>query len=143
MQLEVRQSTLHHEAAQAALAAAVRKSEEMGVRVCVAVLDRGGNLLAFLRMIGAPVLSGDIARDKASTAIGFGMPTSAWAQILPNLSEQVRTGIPSRSGVAMFGGGVVVQLGGNPIGAIGVSGASEQQDEDIAKAAIAAIGAES
>jgi uncharacterized protein GlcG (DUF336 family) len=52
---------------------AVAKARELGVNENVAILDDGGNLKAFSRMDGAPILSIEIAQNKAYTAL-FGVP---------------------------------------------------------------------
>jgi uncharacterized protein GlcG (DUF336 family) len=62
----------------AAVAAAVAHAEANGWKINAAVVDRGGNLMAFLRMPGAFIHSIDIAIDKAYTAASFGFPTKAW-----------------------------------------------------------------
>lgn len=139
MRVAVDEASVHWEAASAAVLAAVREAESLGVRVNVAVVDRGGHLAAFLRMPGAPYHCIDIARDKAYTAVSFGFPTSAWAEVLPGFSAQVRAGLAGRPRMAMFGGGLPIEAGGRVVGAIGVSGASEEQDEAIARAGLAAI----
>ena len=63
-------------AAHLAVAAAVAKAAAMGRAVNACVVDAGGNQIAFLRGDGAFLQSGRIARDKASTAAGFGAPTA-------------------------------------------------------------------
>lgn len=141
MQLSIEEASIHHDAAHAALAAAARKAAEMGVNVAIVVVDRGSRTVATLRMSGTAWQCIDIATDKAATAVGFGMPTSAWGKVLPTLPPEVQAGLPGRRDLAMFGGGVPIQAGDRRIGAIGVSGASDKQDEEIALAAIAAIGA--
>jgi uncharacterized protein GlcG (DUF336 family) len=65
------------EAASSAAQAAVRYAQAKGWRINVGVVDRGGNLMAFLRMPGAFLHSIDIAIDKAYTAASFGFPTKA------------------------------------------------------------------
>ncbi|HET6965802.1 MAG TPA: heme-binding protein, partial [Acidimicrobiales bacterium] len=60
------------------IAAAEDKARQLGVPMNIAVLDESGVLKAFSRMDGAPLLSVQIAQDKAYTAVGFGMPTHGW-----------------------------------------------------------------
>jgi len=122
-------------AAEAALARAV----QLGVRVNVCVADAGGHPIAFLRGDGAFLPSGGIARDKAATAAGFGAPTGALYDALAG-EPAVLNGIAQRPGVAAFPGGLPIRAGGELIGGIGVSGASAEQDEDCARAGLAAIG---
>lgn len=61
--------------AQQAIAAALRKAEQLGTQMCIAVVDSGASLKAFARMNDAWVGSIDIAIKKAKTACFFGMPT--------------------------------------------------------------------
>lgn len=127
-------------AANRAVHAAARRAAELGLAVNVAVVDSGGNLAAFLRMPGAFLHSIDIAIDKAYTAAGFGLPTSAWHDALLGHSPAVREGIPMRPRFVGFGGGLPLDEQGVRIGGIGVSGGSEQQDELCAAAGREAIG---
>lgn len=139
MRRAVRQSVVHWEAAHAALGAAVRQAEALDVKINVAVVDAGGNLAGFLRMPGSFLHSIDIAIDKAYTAASFGMPTGDWPQVLKASPEAVRDGLPRRPRVVAFGGGFPIEVDGERIGGIGVSGASEEQDEQCARAGLAAI----
>jgi uncharacterized protein GlcG (DUF336 family) len=127
-------------AAHAAAGAAVQAAQALGACVNVAVVDAGGLLAAFLRMPGAPLHSVDIAIDKAYTAVSFGLPTHQWAEALQSHSAAVREGIVLRPRFVAFGGGLPILEGGQRIGAIGVSGGSEEQDQRIAQAGLDALG---
>ena len=127
-------------AAQAAAGAAVQSAQAMGARVNVALVDGGGVLAGFLRMPGAPLHSVEIAIDKAYTAASFGLPTSRWTEVLQAHSAAVREGLVLRPRFVAFGGGLPIVEDGRCIGAIGVSGGSEQQDEQIARAGLQALG---
>ena len=140
MNIAVAQEVVHWEAAAAAVGAAARWADEAGIKVNVAVVDSGGNLAAFLRMPGAFLHSIEIAIDKAYTAAGFGLPTAAWAEALATHSPAVRQGIPMRPRMVCFGGGLPLRHQGRLIGAIGVSGGSELEDETCALAGLAAVG---
>ena len=140
MQISAAQAVVHWEAAAAAIAAAARWAEGAGINVNIAVVDSGGNLAAFLRMPGAFLHSIDIAIDKAYTAAGFGLPTSAWTEALATHSPAVRSGIPARPRMVCFGGGLPLRHEGRLLGGIGVSGGSEEQDESCARAGLSAIG---
>jgi uncharacterized protein GlcG (DUF336 family) len=127
-------------AAQAAATAAVNAAAAIGARVNVALVDASGVLAGFLRMPGAPLHSVEIAIDKAYTAASFGLATSRWTEVLQSHSPAVRDGLVQRPRFVAFGGGLPIVEGGQCIGAIGVSGGSEQQDEQIARAGLAALG---
>ncbi|MEY2633912.1 MAG: hypothetical protein RIR00_2566 [Pseudomonadota bacterium] len=140
MNIAVPQSTIAWEAASRALAAALGEAGQIGVRINVAVVDRGGLLIGFLRSPGAPLHSVDIAIDKAYTAASFGLPTGQWSEVLRSHSEGVQRGIPLRPRFVIFGGGLPLRVEGEVVGGIGVSGASEEQDEQCALAGLRAIG---
>lgn len=127
-------------AAHGAVGAAVQAAQDMGACVNVAVVDASGLLAGFLRMPGAPLHSVDIAIDKAYTAVSFGMPTHLWAAALQGHSAAVRDGIVLRPRFVAFGGGLPIVEAGRRIGAIGVSGGSEEQDQAIAQAGLTALG---
>lgn len=127
-------------AAHLAVGAAVLAARDRGVCINVAVVDAGGVLAAFLRMPGAPLHSVDIAIDKAYTAVSFGLATSQWQAVLQQHSAAVREGLVLRPRFVAFGGGLPLMECGQRIGGIGVSGGSEQQDEDCARAGLIAIG---
>jgi uncharacterized protein GlcG (DUF336 family) len=78
MQVAASTPGISAEAASAACAAAVAYAAAKGWRINVAVVDRGGNLMAFLRQPGAFIHSINIAIDKAYTSASFGFPTKAW-----------------------------------------------------------------
>jgi len=126
-------------AAHAAVGAAIAKGVELGVAVNVSVVDAGGNQIAFLRGDGAFLPSGKIARDKAYTAAGFGVPTGALYQALSD-DAPVLAGILAQPGVALFQGGLPIRSNDELVGGIGVSGASAEQDEICARAGLLAIG---
>lgn len=114
---------------------AEEKAIEIGVRVCIAVVDDGGNLVEFRRMTGAPILSIEIAINKAFTSIAFGIPTGQWYHLIKD-EPALLYGIVHTPKLVIFAGGLPIKYEGKIIGGIGVSGATSQQDEEIAKAGI-------
>lgn len=94
--------------------------------------------MAFLRMPGAFLHSIDIAIDKAYTAASFGFPTSQWMSIIQD-DPALREGIVQRERLVIFGGGVPIQIDGELIGGVGVSGGSSEEDEICALAGISKI----
>jgi uncharacterized protein GlcG (DUF336 family) len=121
------------EAALRAVQGAVQQALNLDIKINVAVCDASGTPMAFLRMNGAPLHSISISEDKAYTAVSFGLPTSQWVQILSTHSDGVRLGLPARPRFVQFGGGLPISINGKVIGAIGVSGGSELQDEECAR----------
>jgi uncharacterized protein GlcG (DUF336 family) len=140
MKISATMNTIGWEAANAAVAAGVRHAATLGIAVNIAVVDRSGLTVAFLRMPGAPLHSIDIAIDKAYTAASFGLPTDRWDEVLKSHSAAVAHGLPLRPRFVMFGGGLPIVADGERIGAVGVSGGSEAQDGQCAQAALAALG---
>lgn len=138
MQIAADTPGISAEAAAAACSAAVAHAAAQGWRINVAVVDRGGNLMAFLRMPGAFLHSINIAINKAYTAASFGFPTKAWMEAIGH-DEGMKLGFSAQPRLIVFGGGLPIGLG-EWIGGIGVSGASETQDEECARAGLAAIG---
>lgn len=126
----------------AAVAAAVATARRIGIRVNAAVVDASGTLMAFLRMPDAPLHSISIAMDKGYTAVSFGLPTSQWTEVLESHSPAVRNGLVLQPRFIAFGGGIPIVEDGAIVGAIGVSGGSEAQDEACARAGIDALNLE-
>jgi len=126
--------------AETAIKAAIKKSEQLGLRMCIAVVDSGGALKAFQRMDDAWVGSIDVAEKKAKTACMFTMPTAE----IGKLSQPGKPlyGIEhSNDGLITFPGGVpIVTSDGVLIGAIGVSGSSVDNDETVALAGAHEVG---
>jgi len=122
------------EFAQQLVEAAVAKARELKVPQCVAIVDDGGNLKAFVRMDGAALIPIEIAQSKAYTAL-FGFPTHEFFNFIKGEPSLV-AGIPSRARVAAFGGGYPIKIDGDIVGAIGVSGGSVEQDMQCAEAAL-------
>jgi uncharacterized protein GlcG (DUF336 family) len=128
------------EQAEKAIAAALKESKKIGTRMCIAVVDSGADLKAFVRMDDAWVGSVDIAIKKAKTACFFGMNTG-------QIGALSQPGGPlygiehSNNGLITFPGGVpIVDDNGVLIGAIGVSGSSVENDHQVASAGVEVIG---
>lgn len=132
----VEQKSIAWQAAGRMCRLAAEHAEALGVKVNVAVVDCGGNLIAFQRMNGAFLHSISIAQDKAYAALSFGMPTGAWAQIFDE-QPALKDGLIHRPRFVTLAGGLPIERDGQLLGAIGVSGASEEQDEACAKAGLA------
>lgn len=126
-------------AAQRAVAAAIAEATRLELAVCIAAADDAGHLLAFARMDGAPLLSAQIAQDKAYSVAAFsGMPTGAWWKLLEG-EPALLHGITKTDRLTVFGGGLPLLADGKVIGAIGVSGGTSEQDTAIAEAGAAAV----
>jgi len=139
MSIAIARRTLSSDSALKAVEAAVALGRARGKCVVAAAVDVSGDLLALLRADGAFSASVGIARDKAYTAAVFGLSTDDLSNALLG-NPVVHSGIASRPGVALFGGGVPIREGEVTIGAIGVSGGSEDDDRECARAGVAALG---
>lgn len=120
------------------LRAAESAAEAIGVAVAVAVVDESGVAKGFSRMDGAPLVSCDIARDKAVAAASFGLATHLWYERIKDQPELLH-GLNKAAGFTMLGGGVPIVLAGEVIGGLGVSGATAEQDLALAEAALHAL----
>ncbi|MFC3884004.1 heme-binding protein [Bacillus songklensis] len=114
---------------------AKEKANELKITVNIAIVDDGGHLVAFSRMDHAPLLSIEIAQNKAYSAIAFGIPTHEWYPLIEN-SPALKTGIVHTSRLVVFGGGYPILSDGKVIGGIGVSGGSEEEDKLCCEAAL-------
>jgi uncharacterized protein GlcG (DUF336 family) len=132
-------STITADFAEELVASAARASTDTGRRMVIAVVDREGTLKAFLRMDGAPLLSVEIAQNKAYTAAAFGMATHAWFDFIKG-DEPLRLGIVHTERLVTFGGGYPIVVDGEVIGGIGVSGGHYTDDMEVAAAALEAAG---
>ena len=134
----IKKYSISSELAQKMVNAAVAKAKELGVSENVAILDDGGNLKAFSRMDGAPILSIEMAQNKAYTAL-FGVPTQDFFNFIQR-DPSLLAGIPTLARVAAWGGGLPIKVDGEIVGAIGLSGApTVQNDIDCATAALALV----
>jgi uncharacterized protein GlcG (DUF336 family) len=121
--------------------AAQRSATELGVPMSVAVMDPSGHLLAFARMDGAPWITADIAQGKAWTAAAYGAPSAAQKvkmEPMPNFSAAItaRTGgrfTPQTGAVPVYRDGVLEA-------AVGASGGTGDQDEQVCRSAVEAQG---
>jgi uncharacterized protein GlcG (DUF336 family) len=87
-------------------------------------------------MDNAPLISIDISRKKAITAVGFGMSTGeAWHNFIKD-DPILNDGVASITDFILLGGGSPIVFEGNLIGAIGISGGHYKQDEQCVKAAL-------
>ncbi|MCP3716938.1 heme-binding protein [Paraburkholderia sp. CNPSo 3281] len=118
--------------------AAVAHARSNEWNVTIAIVDDGGHLLYLRRLDGAAPVSAEIAVAKARTA-SLGRRES---KMYEDVIKQGRTAFLSAPLTGMLEGGVPVSVNGDVIGAVGVSGVKSDQDAAIARAGIAALGAE-
>jgi len=124
------------EAAKKALAAAEAEAKKNGWFMAIAVVDSSSRLVAFSRMDNTQLGSIDIALGKATTANNLKRPTKALQDAIAQGGANLR--LLAAPGVLPLEGGVPIVADGKIIGAIGVSGATSEQDAQCAMAGIAA-----
>ena len=121
------------EKAQALVQAAVAEANKRGWPKNFAVVDPGGNLVAFARMDGAQLASIAIAEHKARTAARYRRPTIAFRRWHAKSRLELP---PTLDDVIASRGGIPLVEDGKIIGAIGCSGGTGSQDEALCEAAI-------
>jgi uncharacterized protein GlcG (DUF336 family) len=125
---------LTHAAALIVLQGAMAKAEAMGVPQCIAVVDTGGNLLAYVRMDGAKVLSQLSATQKAITAASSRVPTGG----VPAAVE-MQLAHATGGQLTNLKGGLPITIDAQVVGAIGVGSGTGDQDVEVGMAGIAAL----
>ncbi|TVQ18397.1 MAG: heme-binding protein [Leptolyngbya sp. DLM2.Bin15] len=125
---------LTHAAAQVILQGAIAQAESMGVPQCIAIVDAGGNLLAFLRMDGAKVLSQLSATQKAITAASSRVPTGG----VPG-DVELKLAFATGGQLTNLKGGLPIVIHGQVVGAIGVGSGTGDQDVEVGQAGIDAL----
>lgn len=134
-------STLTLADAQAVIAAAAYRADEIGQPVNIAVVDGGGNLIAHVRQDEAWIGSIDVSINKAWTARAFNTATSELAANSQPAQQFFGIHTTNSGRVTIFAGGLPLTRDDVVVGGIGVSGGSGEQDQAIAEAGAAALGA--
>jgi uncharacterized protein GlcG (DUF336 family) len=116
-----------------AMKAAIDEAVKNNWKVVIAITDDAGRLVLLERMDGVQAGSIGIAQGKARTSALFNRNSAMFEEALKNRPALATLG------ENMLQGGVPIFASGQIIGAIGVSGVTSQQDEQIAKAGVAAI----
>jgi uncharacterized protein GlcG (DUF336 family) len=121
------------------IAAAEKKAQDIGQPMNVAVVDEGANLIAHIRMDDAWIGSIDISINKAFTSRAFNIATKDLAENSQPGDQFFGIHASNNDRVMIFAGGIPLKdKKGNVIGAIGVSGGSGAQDQEVAEAGAAA-----
>ncbi len=121
------------------IAAAQKKAEEIGQPMNVAVVDEGGNLIAFERMANAWLGSIDIAQKKAWTSRAFDITTQDLGANSQSGDQFFGIHASNDGKVMIFAGGIPLKKEDKVIGAIGVSGGLGKQDQAVAEAGASAL----
>jgi uncharacterized protein GlcG (DUF336 family) len=122
--------------AKALMAAAEAEAIRNQWNVAVAIVDAGAHLVLFQKMDGTQLGSVDVALGKARTALRFRRPT----RVLEEMIAAGKQGFLAVEGILPVQGGLPIASDGVVVGAIGVSGLTSVEDEQVATAALAALG---
>ena len=117
-------------------AAAEQEAQRNGWPVTVAVCDDGGHLLLLQRMEGAPLMSAEIAPEKARASV-LARKSSKVLEDMVNNGRFAALAMP----ISPLEGGEMVVVDGEIVGGVGISGVKAPQDAQVARAGVAAIGA--
>jgi len=120
--------------AQRLIVAAEAEARSQGQPMNIAIVDSGGNLIAFGRMDGAWLGSIDIAIKKAWTSRAFDIETKALSKLAQPGADFFGIHASNDGKVMIFAGGVPLKRNGVVVGAIGVSGGVGKQDQAVAEA---------
>jgi uncharacterized protein GlcG (DUF336 family) len=124
------------------LQAAVRKANEMGIPMSIAIMDEGVQLLGFARTDQGKIHNIPIALAKARAAASNGRPTGKIGTMGNPLDDFSATVIPRAAGpenYVTFTGGLPIIVEGQCLGGVGVSGGRGEQDVEVAQAGLDAL----
>jgi uncharacterized protein GlcG (DUF336 family) len=126
--------------ARAVIAAVEATARGLSVAMSSAVVDSGGQLVAFERMDAADLVTVTLAQDKAFTALSNNMPTRDLGPISQPGTEFYGYNTVAGGRTIIFAGGMPLYRGSVLVGALGVSGGDSVQDQAVAEAGVAAFG---
>jgi uncharacterized protein GlcG (DUF336 family) len=121
------------------IAAGEKEAQNQKQPMNIAVVDGGGNLLAFVHMDGSWLGSIDIAMNKAWTSRAFDIETQTLSKFAQPGADFYGIHASNHGRVMIFAGGVPLKQNGQVVGAVGVSGGSGKQDQAVAEAAAKAL----
>jgi uncharacterized protein GlcG (DUF336 family) len=125
------------EQAKKVLAGAEAEAQKNKWNMVIAVLDSGGHLVMLERMDGTQLGSIEAAKDKAYSAVLYRRPTKVFQDLVGQGGANLR--LLRLSGASPLEGGIPIQVDGKIVGAVGVSGATSEQDAQVAKAGADAL----
>ena len=126
------------EQAKKVMVGAEAEAKKNNWNMVIAVLDSGGHLVMLERMDGTQLGSIEAAKDKAYSAVLYRRPTKAFQDLVGQGGANLR--LLRLAGASPLEGGIPVVVDGKIVGAVGVSGAASEQDAQVAKAGIEALG---
>ncbi|MET1231916.1 MAG: heme-binding protein [Candidatus Limnocylindrales bacterium] len=126
-------------ATRAIMAAVEAEARDIGVAMTCAVVDAGGQLVAFERMDGADLVTITLAQDKAWTALVNRMPTGDLGPLAQPGAEFYGYDSVAAGRTIIFAGGLPLEYAGVLVGGLGVSGGDSAQDAQAAEAGVRAF----
>lgn len=131
----VDKKSLTLDAAQKIAAASLAEARANNLNLVIAIVDDGGHLITLSRMETAQYGSVDVAIAKAKTAAAFRRPTKLFEDMAKS-----RPTLATIANASLLEGGVPITHNGQVIGAVGISGATAQQDTQVAETGINSLG---
>jgi len=133
--LEIRRLSLSDAAI--LIAGAIAASDQIGIPMCIAVVDESGHLIDFQRMDGGKISSISIAIDKAFTSAVARKGTHIYNQLCASGQPTFGIHITNGGHFSIIGGGLPVFVNGEIVGGIGISSGTAEQDLIVAEGALA------
>lgn len=132
--------TLSTDAIETMLRTALARARELDIKVHIAIADSSAEIVGFVSCEGAPRIAATTARNKAFTTVQTGMPTKDWKAYLDTIPADELKIIDKIDGYIGADGGYPIYDEGLLCGGIGISGADQVRDADVALRAIEALG---
>lgn len=121
------------------IVASVQRAVQMGLRCDIAIVDEGGNLVAFYRMDHARAGDIEVSQNKAWSSVALQRPTAVIAQMALPGGDAYGINTTNHGRVVILGGGIPFFSRNKVIGGVGVSGGTSAQDVEVADAAVQAF----
>lgn len=137
MTYTVQQTVISRHCAQALIDAALSQAQIGEVAICAAVVDANGRLKGYMAMDGAPLIAEHLAQQKARSAL-LGLSTGQLGDAMQNNPAQMLS-MGLHESINFLAGGQPIFIDGEVVGALGVGGATPEQDDLCATSAIASV----
>lgn len=121
--------------------ACYEKAQEMNLKVAISVVDDHGDLVAFNKMDGSLIVSGELSMNKAWTSAALRIPTADFQKYIQPGAPLYGIELTHNQRFVSLAGGLPLVAGGAVVGGVGISGGSSKEDTEIAQAAIEKFGA--
>lgn len=128
--------SISRDLAQKILDCAVDRARNLGRPLSIAVVDESGILKAFTRMDGAPLVSVQLALDKAYTGASSGISSDMWFERLGKDKRLAAGAVGAIDRLVVIGGAYPIKVGETLVGGLGVSGGPYELDQEVATAAL-------